>query len=741
MVNDLGSMDDLELMPLGGGYMVRRERLMNELLAKGRKAGIVVLYAPDGFGKTSVLLQYTHEVKCDPTRGPVRIIEADRAIGRELFMQLEVVTDELKDKPHSLIAIDNVPNLDQHDTEDLIDRIRGLRAMGVGVFISCRPSNRQLIHGLGDSVKINAQMLKVHAYEYSAWASAFSISTSLDFYQLTQGVPELVSALQTGLYGQGDVAGLLENEIVNVYGAALVDLASLDNNALFCVACLMILMGEGNIAELEACGVRLSMVDQSYFVRDYPIFGLDPAERSFTCLGTEDNGRLRLRKLVAEVRPELVPRAARILLKAGRWGVRTESWTAGRSGLEVRMYSREKVELFLLATEDGMGPTAAAEFAGVSVGAAKKWATGHLPHSYTGARCRIVARKPPRKEASLGPDKSIYAPPATGPLAGLNEDQIENLLLRAVLADLKAEGWDPASISNRSKCELGERLRRATALPLRSITGFLRISKSSYEYWRPRVAVPRDRDADIRDRVVRIFREGSGCWGYRTVWARLRREGVRASEKRVARVMREEGLEVVYNKRRARGYSSYAGEVSKAPENLVNRNFHADEPNRLWLTDITEFRLPGGEKVYLSPVIDCFDGMPVAWSIGLHPDKRLANSSLLKACAARPSGARTTIHSDRGGHYRWPEWIGICEENGLVRSMSAKGCSPDNSACEGFFGRLKNEFFRYRDWEGVTAEEFMGRLEAYLVYYRDGRIKKSLGWLSPMEYRRKLGYA
>ena len=107
----------------------------------------------------------------------------------------------------------------------------------------------------------------------------------------------------------------------------------------------------------------------------------------------------------------------------------------------------------------------------------------------------------------------------------------------------------------------------------------------------------------------------------------------------------------------------------------MSRNFHADEPNRLWLTDITEFRLPGGEKVYLSPIVDCFDGMPVAWSIGLHPDKRLANSSLLKACAARPAGARTTIHSDRGGHYRWPEWIGICEENGLIRSMSAKGCS------------------------------------------------------------------
>lgn len=318
MVNDLGNTDDLELMPLGGSYMVRRDRLMNELIAKGRKAGIVVLYAPDGFGKTSVLLQYTQEVKSDPTRGPVRIIEADRAIGREVFMQLEVVTEELKDKPHSLIAIDNVPNLSQSETEELIDRIRSLRAMGVGVFLSCRPSNRQLIHGLGDSIKVNAQMLKVHAYEYSAWASAFSISTSLDFYQLTQGVPELVSAMQTGLYGQGDVAQMLENEIVNIYGAALVDLASLENNALFSVACLMVLMGEGNISELEACGVRLSAIDQSYLVRDYPIFGVDPADRSFTCLGTEDNARLRLRKLVAEIRPELVVRAARILIKAGR---------------------------------------------------------------------------------------------------------------------------------------------------------------------------------------------------------------------------------------------------------------------------------------------------------------------------------------------------------------------------------------------------------------------------------------
>ena len=394
------------------------------------------------------------------------------------------------------------------------------------------------------------------------------------------------------------------------------------------------------------------------------------------------------------------------------------------------MYSREKVELFLLATEDGMGPTAAAKFAGVSVGAAKKWATGHLPHSYTGARCRIGARKPPRKEASLGPDKSTYAPPATGPLAGLNEDQIENLLLRAVLADLKAEGWDPASISNRSKCELGERLRRATALPLRSITGFLRISKSSYEYWRPRVAAPRDRDADIRDRVVRIFREGSGCWGYRTVWARLRREGVRASEKRVARVMREEGLEVVYNKRRARGYSSYAGEEGRAaaPNLLLvdaGRDLHdfsAAAPGEVLVTDITEFRLPDDpRKVYLSPAVDLFDGDVAAFSVGTSPSKALVAEMLAGAVAA--AGGGFTLHSDRGWHYRTPDWVRSCGEAGVERSMSRKGHSPDNAACEGFFGRLKVEFFHGRDWRGVSAERFAAELAEWIRWYREGRLK------------------
>lgn len=409
------------------------------------------------------------------------------------------------------------------------------------------------------------------------------------------------------------------------------------------------------------------------------------------------------------------------------------------------MHSKEEVAVFLRCRERGMGVAEAAEFAGVPARTAAKWSAGALPHSAAGRAlpavgARMGATEPRGRAPAMDQRRpGLYEPARRGPLSGLTPDQVENLLLRAVLADLKAGGWDPASISNRSKCELGERLRAATGQPLRSITRFLGMSKSSYEYHRARLG--RDRDADIRAEVVRLFREGRGSWGYRTIWARLRAAGTRASEKRVRRVMREEGLEVVYSRRRRRGYSSYAGEVSAAPENLVARRFRASAPDELWLTDITEFALPCGQKVYLSPVVDCFDGRPAAWSVGTSPTAELANSSLLKAIAQRRPGARTTIHSDRGGHYRWPGWVAICEEHGLVRSMSAKGCSPDNSACEGFFGRLKNEFFYHRDWRGVGAEEFMRRLEEYLEYYREGRIKRSLGWMSPNEYRRSLGYA
>ena len=143
-------------------------------------------------------------------------------------------------------------------------------------------------------------------------------------------------------------------------------------------------------------------------------------------------------------------------------------------------------------------------------------------------------------------------------------------------------------------------------------------------------------------------------------------------------------------------------------------------------------------KVYLSPVVDCCDGMPVAWTIGTSPNAELANRMLRDACSTLGDGEHPIIHSDRGCHYRWPGWIRICGEHKLTRSMSAKGCSPDNAAAEGFFGRLKQEFFHGRDFAGVTIKGFIERLDAYMTWYRDERIKLTFG-TSIAKRRRELG--
>lgn len=162
------------------------------------------------------------------------------------------------------------------------------------------------------------------------------------------------------------------------------------------------------------------------------------------------------------------------------------------------------------------------------------------------------------------------------------------------------------------------------------------------------------------------------------------------------------------------------------------------QANEKWLTDITEFAIPAG-KVYLSPIVDCFDGLLVNWNISTSPDALLVNSMLDNAAKLLSVGEKPIIHSDRGVHYRWPGWIDRMEKNGFIRSMSKKGCSPDNSACEGVFGRIKNEMFYNADWSGVNISEFIGILNDYLYWYNEKRIKKSLGYLSPIEYRHRLG--
>lgn len=101
---------------------------------------------------------------------------------------------------------------------------------------------------------------------------------------------------------------------------------------------------------------------------------------------------------------------------------------------------------------------------------------------------------------------------------------------------------------------------------------------------------------------------------------------------------------------------------------------------------------------------------------------------------------RPIVHSDRGAHYRWPGWLSRMGDATLIRSMSRKGCSHDNAACEGFFGRLKTQLFYPRDWQATSIDQFVQILDAYIRWYNEKPTKISLGALSPIEYRESLGF-
>lgn len=272
---------------------------------------------------------------------------------------------------------------------------------------------------------------------------------------------------------------------------------------------------------------------------------------------------------------------------------------------------------------------------------------------------------------------------------------------------------------------------------LSNLLGVLKLSRSSYYY---QFATKRleGKYEQLKARIIELFRENNSCYWYRRIHQLLKREGKRVSEKVVRALMAAANLIVVVTRRRK--YSSYEGESTPAPSNLLERNFHAANPNLKWLTDITEFHIPSG-KVYLSPIVDCFDGILVSWTISTSPNADMVNSMLDMATSTLREGESPILHSDRGGHYRWPGFLERTERSGLIRSMSKKGCSPDNAACEGLFGRIKNEFFYNRSWIGVSITKFMNCLDDYLHWYNNGRIKLSLGGMSPMEYRRNLGLA
>ena len=316
----------------------------------------------------------------------------------------------------------------------------------------------------------------------------------------------------------------------------------------------------------------------------------------------------------------------------------------------------------------------------------------------------------------------------------VDELQFQVDLMKEILNVIKKDpGINLRNLRNREKAVIVDAVKDHYSLPLLLKT--LGLSRSSY-YYQKAIERREDKYKGLREKISILFNENDKRYGYRRINGLLKRSGLTVSEKVVRRIMKEDSLIVKVRKRKK--YSSYKGEISPSVPNLIQRDFHADRPNEKWLTDITEFALPDG-KVYLSSIVDCFDGMIPAWTIGTSPDAELVNTMLEKGLAQLSQNEHPVIHSDRGCHYRWPGWISRMENAGLTRSMSRKGYSPDNAACEGLFGRIKNEMFYNHSWNGVSIPEFIQILDDYLNWYNKERIKVSLGNKSPVEYRQSLG--
>lgn len=253
------------------------------------------------------------------------------------------------------------------------------------------------------------------------------------------------------------------------------------------------------------------------------------------------------------------------------------------------------------------------------------------------------------------------------------------------------------------------------------------IARSTYYYYCKQLEKP-DKYAAVKAEMINIFKESSESYGYRRMTTHLRDNGLIINHKTVYRLMKQIGL---YCHVKMYKYKSYKGEVGKIAPNLLERNFVADKPLEKLASDVTEFKLLG-TKLYLSPIIDLFNGEIISYNLSYHPNFAQITDMLTKAFAKMPDNSNAILHTDQGWQYQMKKYQKMLADKGIRQSMSRKGNCLDNACAESFFGRLKTEFFYDRTFESI--EDFILKLENYIYWYNNTRIKSRLG-MSPVQYR------
>lgn len=256
------------------------------------------------------------------------------------------------------------------------------------------------------------------------------------------------------------------------------------------------------------------------------------------------------------------------------------------------------------------------------------------------------------------------------------------------------------------------------------------MAKSVYYYTLSKIDKD-DKNKEIIDKIKEIFINNKERYGYRRITLELRNQGYNVNNKKVYRIMVKLGLKPL--KRNKRKYSSYKGTVGKIADNLIERDFNADKPNKKWYTDVTEFNLRG-EKNYLSPILDGFNGEVISYNTSKSPNLEQINDMLNKAFDGR-SLEGLIFHSDQGWQYQHQSYQQRLKNKGIKQSMSRKGNSMDNGMMENFFGLLKTEMFYDQEDKYKNIDELIVAIDDYINYYNYDRIKVKLKGLSPVNYR------
>lgn len=264
--------------------------------------------------------------------------------------------------------------------------------------------------------------------------------------------------------------------------------------------------------------------------------------------------------------------------------------------------------------------------------------------------------------------------------------------------------------------------------PLKGLLKLAKLARSTFYYQLTAAQAP-DKYQEIKRHIKAVYERHKGRYGYRRVTAVLQQMGKDVNEKIVLRLMGELGLKSLV---RIKRYQAYKGETGRIAPNVLQRKFTAKQPNQKWVTDVTEFKV-AGEKLYLSPVMDLFNGEIVAFETKRRPTFDLVSNMLTKAFAKLKKSDKLLLHSDQGWQYQMPAYQRMLGERNIVQSMSRKGNCHDNAAMESFFGTLKSEFFYLNKFSSV--EELQKQLTQYIRYYNHERIKLSLGGFSPIQFR------